>query len=469
MISHSADPLPESLSNFELTRATPAEVVAGTVDLERVIILLDDEQSWWRPWLDGLEVRPEKVVLVCSSPSGFDDVLAITPKTFSGPGFAAWLERFEAADASRAQQLLAHVSHEMRSPLSVISMACQLSKKPSLAPEKRERYIHLIEDSSSIIQTLVNDILDFAKLARGDITLLEQVFDLHAMLEDTVQASRLLAANKKLGIQLELAALVPRYVVGDPGRLRQVLTNLISNAIKFTEKGRVRVVVKLAPPRIVFEIRDTGIGIAEDSLDRIFQPYEQADRTILGRFGGTGLGLAISRRLVTIMGGNIGVKSRLGQGSVFWFTAKLPVGSFEPLPKGTTSLTGCRMLIMSQHYDAGEVSLGENGPETVIHQSEELPDRPYDALAYDLEWGGFRRLSEVLKRTHGLFKRVLAFTLAGQRGDADACKLLEVDAYLSEGFRPDDVLDSLEVVLAPGYRGGLVTRFTLKTLRAARR
>ncbi|MCA9793079.1 MAG: hypothetical protein KC910_14825 [Candidatus Eremiobacteraeota bacterium] len=432
------------------------------------MILLDDEQAWWRSWLAGLDSQPDKIVLVCSKPSGFDDVLAITPKTFQGPGFAAWLERFEAADASRAQQLLAHVSHEMRSPLSVISMACQLSKKPSLAPEKRQRYIHLIEDSSSIIQTLINDILDFAKLARGDITLLEQVFDLHALLEDTVQASRLLATSKKLGIQLELAALVPRYVRADPGRLRQVLTNLISNAIKFTEQGRVRVVAKLAPPRIAFEIRDTGIGIAEGSLEKIFQPYEQADGTILGRFGGTGLGLAISRRLVSIMGGDIGVKSRLGQGSVFWFTANLPVGDFAPLPKGTTDLSGCQILLMSQHLELGEIDLGKEGPQVTVHSGDELPDQSFDILAYDLEWGGFRRLSEVLRHTEGLFRKVLAFTLAGQRGDADACKLLDVDAYLSEGFQAEDVIDSLEVLLSPGYRGGLLTRFTLKTLRAAR-
>jgi signal transduction histidine kinase len=230
----------------------------------------------------------------------------------------------EAANLAKSE-FLATMSHEIRTPMTVFMGAIEHLKHISRNTEEQQ-LLDLAEQSSEHLYLLVNDILDFSKIEARQMTLYEETIDLRSWLSDTVKMMIPMAQKKSLSLKLEMSASLPENVLADRQRLGQVLINLIGNAIKFTDKGEVRVTVRRADDTLEFAVSDTGTGIPADQQQKIFEMFSQVDSSSTRKHGGTGLGLAISKGLVELMGGGISVRSQPGRGSIFTFTLSLKGG-----------------------------------------------------------------------------------------------------------------------------------------------
>jgi PAS domain S-box-containing protein len=315
----------------------------------------------------------------------------------------------EAANQAKTE-FLATMSHEMRTPLnSVVGYTDLLLDDPTLSATQRQQ-VERVQTAGAALLTVVNDILDFAKIDAGQVELEPQSFSMAALVDNAASIVRSLADRKRLTFNAEVDPSIPERLIGDQNRLRQILLNLLNNAIKFTPAGSVTLRIACNRPiqngpdekyEIRFSVEDTGIGIPKEKGHRLFERFSQVDGTIQREFGGTGLGLAISKRLVELMGGEIGVHSREGSGSTFWFTVALTVAIKEDTaiiaaPKSPVELEGLRILLVEDVEINQE--LARAVLEKVGHQVDVAADgteaiaavqaKQYDLILMDIQMPG---------------------------------------------------------------------------------
>jgi signal transduction histidine kinase/ActR/RegA family two-component response regulator len=381
-------------------------------------------------------------------------------------------------DPSARSTFIANVSHELRTPMNGILGMTELLERTELLPVQRG-YLESIRECGESLVQLLNNVLDYSKIESGKLITERIPFDLYRIIETTVELLSLAAEKKGVSVVQTIAPNVSAIVVGDPGRCRQILTNLIGNAIKFTGQGAVT--IRASRPKelsedhsdiVRFEVKDTGIGISPDACQKLFEPFVQADSSTSRRFGGTGLGLSICRQLVTLMGGEMGVESSSGNGSLFWFQLPLPEAFPSQTPAIASPLVATPELastlhilladdnIFNQKVASGMLRLLGHTCDAVstgLAAIEALKSHRYDMVLMDCqmpEMDGYATARTIVELKRGRPELtglpIIAVTADSSDGTVEKCLQNGMSGYLCKPFK----IRQLEAVLAK-FRSGI--------------